>query len=241
MLLNRYNVTIIKKEIGDNMEILDFLLPDRDNESSTGELSLVTSDIVDCNDDIAQIKNLDGSYGNLPITEFYPNKKWEIGKRYILLKKEKYGKITYSARDLNLIKLLIDGISPEVRSGDVRIIKIVREVGIRSKVAVASTSLGIDAIESCVGESAGRVRTLCRLLEGERIDFVSYNKDPETFIRNTLGVDIKKITFLENKVELEVPSHQYQAAVGGGGINSLISAKLTDYNLSIIEENLNEK
>ena len=122
-----------------------------------------------------------------------------------------------------------------------RIIKIVREVGIRSKVAVASTSLGIDAIESCVGESAGRVRTLCRLLEGERIDFVAYNKDPETFIRNTLGVDIKKITFLENKVEVEVPSHQYQAAVGGGGVNSLISAKLTDYNLSIIEENLNEK
>ena len=186
------------------MESLDFLLPDIDNDNSTGELSLVTSDIVDCNDDIALIKNLDGSYGNLPITEFYPNKKWEIGKRYILLKKEKYGKITYSARDLNLIKLLIDGISPEVRSGDVRIIKIVREVGIRSKVAVASTSLGIDAIESCVGESAGRVRTLCRLLEGERIDFVAYNKDPETFIRNTLGVDIKKITFLEHKVELEV-------------------------------------
>lgn len=218
------------------MESLDFLLADTDNENSTGELSLVTSEVVNCNDDIAQIKNLDGSFGNLPISEFYPNKKWEVGKSYILLKREKYGKITYTARDLNLIKLLIDGISPEVRSGEVRIIKIVREVGIRSKVAVASTSPGVDAIDSCVGESAGRVRTLCKLLEGERVDFVSYNKDPEIFIRNTLGVDIKKIRFLDNKVEIEVPSHQYQAAVGGGGINSLISAKLTDYNLSIVPE-----
>jgi N utilization substance protein A len=213
------------------VESIDYLLNSEDIDEN---LLVVTAEIIDLNKDIAIIKTSSGEIGNLPITEFYPNRKWELNKKYILLRRESFGRVRYTVRDLNLIKLLLEGISPEIRDGRVRIIKIVREVGIRSKVAVASTVLDVNPIDSCVGPSAGRVRSLSKLLLGERVDFVAYSSDKDRYIKNTLGVEVEKIEHFGRRVEVVVPSHQYLSAVGGGGINSLICAKLLDLNLSIL-------
>lgn len=216
------------------MDSIDYLFEDK-NES---DLKLATGEIIKLNNDIAVVRFLNNEVANVPITEFYPNKKWILGNKYIFVRREKHGKVSFSVRDTNLIKLLLDGFSPEIRRGDVRVVKIVREVGIRSKVTVASTIEGVNPIDSCVGPSAGRVRSLNSVLQGERVDFVNYSSNKESYIKNALGVDINEITYKENKVEVKVDPHLYLAAVGGGGINSLIASKLVELNLSIVRSDI---
>jgi len=216
------------------MDSIDYLFEDK-NES---DLKLATGEIIKLNNDIAVVRFLNNEVSNVPITEFYPNKKWILGNKYIFVRREKHGKVSFSVRDVNLIKLLLDGFSPEIRRGDVRVVKIVREVGIRSKVTVASTIEGVNPIDSCVGPSAGRVRSLNSVLQGERVDFVNYSSNKESYIKNALGVDINEITYKENKVEVKVDPHLYLAAVGGGGINSLIASKLVELNLSIVRSDI---
>lgn len=212
------------------MDSIDYLF-EENNESN---LKLATGEIIQLNNDIAVVKFLSDETANVPITEFYPNKKWILGNKYIFVRREAHGKVSYSVKDTNLIKLLLDGLSPEVRRGDVRVIKIVREVGIRSKVTVASTVEGLNPIDSCVGPSAGRVRSLNGFLQGERVDFVNYSSNIDNYIKNALGVDVNEIIYKDNKVEVKVDPHLYLAAVGGGGINSLIASKLVELNLSIV-------
>lgn len=212
------------------MDSIDYLF----EEKNDSDLKLATGEIIQLNNDIAVVRFLTNEVANVPITEFYPNKKWILGNKYIFVRREKHGKVSFSVRDTNLIKLLLDGFSPEIRRGDVRVVKIVREVGIRSKVTVASTIEGVNPIDSCVGPSAGRVRSLNSILQGERVDFVNYSSNKESYIKNALGVDVNEITYKENKVEVKVDPHLYLAAVGGGGINSLIASKLVELNLSIV-------
>lgn len=219
------------------MDSIDYLFYDENENNKT----LVTGELVRLNKDVGVFKFSNGELSNVPVTEFYPNKKWDIGKKYIFVKNNFHGKISYTVKDNSLIKLLLDGLSPEVRRGDVRIIKIVREIGIRSKVTVASTVENLNPIDACVGPSAGRVRSLSKFLEGERVDFVNYSSNIELYMKNAIGVDVDKIIFSDKKVKIFVPPHLYLAAVGGGGINSSIASKLLDTNISILrsdDENL---
>jgi N utilization substance protein A len=196
-------------------------------------MTLVTGEISAATSDIAQVQLLDGSQASLPITEFYPNKRWEIGRKYHFLRITNQIRPTLSASRPELISMLLDGLSPEVRTGDVRVMAIVRQVGIRSKIAVASVKEGIDPIAACVGPSAGRIRKLSEMLNGERVDVVAWHNDPEVFIKNALGTTIRSISIQGSRASIIVPAHQYQSAVGGGGLNAALASRLTGVLLSV--------
>ncbi len=125
---------------------------------------------------------------------------------------------------------------PEVASEAVEIKAVAREPGNRTKIAVASTQEGVDPVGSCVGQRGVRVQAVINELAGEKIDIIQYSENPANFITAALSpaegikVDIKKDT---NKAVVTVPDDQLSLAIGRGGQNVRLAAKLTGYKIDI--------
>ncbi len=140
--------------------------------------------------------------------------------------------------------------SPEVASGVVEIKAIAREPGARSKIAVWTDDNNIDPVGSCVGQKGVRVSTVMNELGGEKIDIIEWSPDAEEFVRKSLSpakvLDLE-LNDEEHKATIEVTPDQLSLAIGKGGQNVRLAAKLTGWKIDIkgteaeLEENAEEK
>ncbi len=126
--------------------------------------------------------------------------------------------------------------APEIENGIVEIKSVAREAGARSKIAVHSNDEHIDPVGSCVGQKGTRVNTITAELMGEKIDIIPWSKDPEQFIPNSLAparVLSIKMDEAEHKAVVEVADDQLSLAIGKGGQNVRLAAKLTGWRIDI--------
>ncbi len=127
--------------------------------------------------------------------------------------------------------------SPEVANGLVQIKAIAREPGgRRSKIAVWTDDANIDPVGSCVGQKGVRVSTVMNELGGEKIDIIEWSPDPEEFVRKALSpARVLDITLdeAEHKATIEVTPDQLSLAIGKGGQNVRLAAKLTGWKIDI--------
>lgn len=132
---------------------------------------------------------------------------------------------------------------PELTQGVVEIKSIAREAGSRSKVAVRSTDEHIDPVGSLVGQRGVRVSTIMSELGGEKIDIIEWSEDPTKFIEDALSpaavVDVEIIEENENekKAKVLVSEDQQSLAIGKGGQNVRLAAKLTGWKIDIASVN----
>lgn len=126
--------------------------------------------------------------------------------------------------------------SPEVASGVVEIRAIAREPGSRSKIAVYTSDQNIDPVGSCVGQRGVRVSTVMNELGGEKIDIIEWSEDPAEFVRKALSpakvLDIE-LNEAEHKALIEVTPDQLSLAIGKGGQNVRLAARLTGWKIDI--------
>ncbi len=125
---------------------------------------------------------------------------------------------------------------PEISAGTVEIKSIAREAGSRSKVAVASSDSHIDPVGSMVGQRGVRVSTVMSELGGEKIDIIEWSEKPEQFIEDSLSpAKVVKVTLdeAEHKAVVEVAEDQQSLAIGKGGQNVRLAAKLTGWKIDI--------
>jgi len=126
--------------------------------------------------------------------------------------------------------------APEVASGVVEIKAIAREAGSRSKIAVFSNDEHIDPVGSCVGQRGTRVNTVTQELSGEKIDIIPWLENAKQFISNALSpakVISIEINETEHKAVVEVAEDQLSLAIGKGGQNVRLAAKLTGWRIDI--------
>jgi N utilization substance protein A len=126
--------------------------------------------------------------------------------------------------------------APEIENGIVEIKSIAREAGARSKIAVNSNDKHIDPVGSCVGQKGTRVNTITNELGGEKIDIIPWSEDPKVFISNSLSpakVLSIEINEQEHKAVIEVFDDQLSLAIGKGGQNVRLAAKLTGWRIDI--------
>jgi len=128
---------------------------------------------------------------------------------------------------------------PEISNGLVEVRAVAREAGSRSKVAVAATSENIDPIGSCVGQRGARIQTIISELGGEKVDIIEYSDEPEKFIANALSP--AKIINIDVNSELKkatvtVAGDQLSLAIGKGGQNVRLAARLTGWKIDIVEK-----
>ena len=125
---------------------------------------------------------------------------------------------------------------PEIHAGTVEIKAISRDPGSRSKVAVASRQEGLDPVGATVGQRGARVQAVVAELAGEKIDVIDWDEDPAVFVAKALspaqveGVVIDE----ENRVaNVTVPEKMLSLAIGRGGQNASLAAKLTGWRINI--------
>jgi transcription termination/antitermination protein NusA len=132
---------------------------------------------------------------------------------------------------------LFESESPEVASGAVVIKAIAREPGSRSKLAVAAIDEHIDPVGSLVGQRGVRVSTVMSELGGEKIDVIEWSENPEHFIEDALSpakVISVEITDEEaHQAVVTVTEDQQSLAIGRGGQNVRLAAKLTGWRIDI--------
>ncbi|MBI2046009.1 MAG: transcription termination/antitermination protein NusA [Parcubacteria group bacterium] len=126
---------------------------------------------------------------------------------------------------------------PEIASGVVEIKAIAREAGSRSKIAVFSHDSHIDPVGACVGPKGVRVSTVISELHGEKIDIIEWSEDTATFIARALSpatvTDVAIVNETLRQAKATVHEDELSLAIGKGGQNVRLAAKLTGWKLDI--------
>ena len=126
---------------------------------------------------------------------------------------------------------------PEVADGTVEIRAVAREAGQRSKVAVTSTNPNVDPIGACIGHRGSRIQAVTGELQRERVDIIMWDPNPREFIRNALSpakVGTIEVDLDEHEVRVMVASDQLSLAIGKGGQNVRLAAKLTGFKIDLV-------
>ena len=179
--------------------------------------------------------------GILPYQEQIRNERYGQGERiraylYSVEESPKGVFLKLSRTHPNFLQKLFEIEAPEIASGVVEIKAVVREPGSRSKVAVISNDEHIDPIGSLVGQRGVRVSTITSELNGEKIDIIEWSDDPKKFIEDSLSpAKILNIELNEEEktAEIEVAEDQLSLAIGKGGQNVRLAAKLTGWKIDI--------
>ena len=180
--------------------------------------------------------------GLLPVSEQMPGDHYRIGQRlrFFIMRVEDTSRgpvIVLSRSHPNLVRELFRMEVPEIDTGAVQIMGIAREAGSRTKISVASGEEGVDPIGSLVGQRGVRVQTVINDLAGEKIDIIQHDADASRYIANALSpakiLDVR-LTDQEHKVALaEVADDQFSLAIGKGGQNVRLAAKLTGWKIDV--------
>lgn len=152
--------------------------------------------------------------------------------------------IIVSRTSPELVSKLFEQEVPEIADGTVRIVKIARDPGVRTKIAVESTSKEIDAVGACVGLKGSRVQVIVRELDNEKIDVVPYSPKLEEFVAKALvPAEIASVRIIpeERKAVVIVKEQNLSLAIGKRGQNARLAAKLTGLTLDIHAEGEQQK
>ena len=179
--------------------------------------------------------------GILPAEEQIPGEFFQRGQRiraylYSVEDTPRGINLRLSRTHPKFIEKLFSIEAPEIQSGTVEIKSIAREAGARSKIAVHSNDEHIDPVGSCVGQKGTRVNTITQELGGEKIDIIPWSEDPEEYISNSLSpakVISIEVDENEHKAVVEVANDQLSLAIGKGGQNVRLAAKLTGWRIDI--------
>lgn len=180
----------------------------------------------------------------LPVEEQIEKEKYNPGSRLKFYVKEvamttKGPQVIVSRAHPEVLKKLFTFEIPEVANGLVKIMGIAREAGSRSKIAVTTEDANIDPIGSCIGQRGTRIQTIINELGGEKIDIVEWDEDVTKFITNALSpAKISNINLEEEDKAafVQVKADQLSLAIGRGGQNVRLAAKLTGWKINIQEE-----
>jgi transcription termination/antitermination protein NusA len=148
--------------------------------------------------------------------------------------------VIVSRADASLVQRLFEMEVPEIYDGTVQIRFAAREVGERTKVAVASRDKDVDPVGACVGMKGMRVQSIIRELRGEKIDIIPYSEEMVAFAQKALSpakVTRVQITDPENKkLEVIVEDSQLSLAIGKKGQNVRLASKLIGWDIDIKSE-----
>lgn len=181
--------------------------------------------------------------GMLPYNEQIPRENFRQGERvraYLVSVEESpkgvFLKLSRS-HPMFLKQLFIQEV-PEINAGTVEIKAVAREAGARSKIAVYSNDDHIDPVGALVGQQGVRVQTVMSELHGEKIDIVEWSEDPAEFIEDSLSpakIISVNINEDEHSARVAVTEDQQSLAIGKGGQNARLSAKLTGWKIDIYQ------
>jgi transcription termination/antitermination protein NusA len=178
----------------------------------------------------------------LPAAERVPGERYEHGLRLRCLvatvrKGPRGPQVMVSRSHPNLVKKLFALEVPEIADGTVEIAGIAREAGHRTKVAVRTSTPGVNAKGACIGPMGQRVRNVMIELHGEKIDIVDWSEDPAEMIAHALSPavvsSVEIVDEATRSARVVVPDYQLSLAIGKEGQNARLAARMTGWRIDI--------
>lgn len=180
----------------------------------------------------------------LPRSERILSERLHVGDRLRVLVKEvrKEGSrvvIIASRRDERFVQKLFEVEIPEIQEGLVRVMRVARDAGYRSKVAVYSMDPRVDAIGSCLGVRGTRIRNINDELGQEKIDIIGWSDSLEELVQNSLkpakDIALEHIFPDEDSMSVFVlvSDEQKPLAIGVGGRNVRLASKIVGWEIEI--------
>ncbi len=178
--------------------------------------------------------------GIMFFSESIPGEHYRIGERlkFFLVSVQEGGRnpnLLLSRSHPRFVSKLFEVEVPEIADGIVEIKGVAREPGSRTKIAVASTADGVDPVGACVGQRGARVMAVNTELGNERIDIIEWSADPVKFIEAAMSpAQPSSVQIVdERKALVLVPEDQLSLAIGRGGQNVRLAARLTGWNIDV--------
>ena len=186
--------------------------------------------------------------GWMPTEEQIPGEELRPGRPVTVVVQDpqnrpRQAQVRVSRASRTFVLRLLEAEVPEIEAGSVQVRAIVREPGLRTKIAVASMEPGIDPVGACVGPRGVRHRSLLAELGQEHVDIVPWDADPERFVAAALGparVTAVDIDHDNRTAHVTVPRDQLSLAIGRDGQNARLAAKLTGWRVDIKGDNQSE-
>jgi N utilization substance protein A len=191
------------------------------------------------------IVDLGKTEGILPYQEQVQNEQFKIGDNIrVLIVKVDRGpqkpKILLSRARPQFVKRLFEFEVPEIYEKLVEIKDVVRQAGIRTKIAVISHNPRVDPVGACVGVRGSRIKPIMEELRGEHIDLIPFSDDAIKFITESFSpakiahVDIVNIE--QKRCTVIVPDNMLGLAIGKNGANVNLVTKLTGWQIDVKSE-----
>lgn len=177
----------------------------------------------------------------LPYDEQIPGERYRQGERVraLLLRVDEGVRGTFivlSRSHPKFLTKLFEAEVPEMASGIVTVKAVVREPGSRAKIAVHSSDEHVDPVGALVGQRGVRVAVVTSELGGEKIDVVEWSENAADFVKESLKpAQILSIELHENenRAVAQVADDQQSLAIGRGGQNVRLAARLTGWKIDI--------
>lgn len=178
----------------------------------------------------------------LPKRERIPGEKYFSGavmKFYVLDVRNNFRgpRIMVSRTHPGLLRHLMETEIPEIKQGVIEIKNIVRDGGVRAKVSLVTLDPDVDPVGACIGNGGTRIKAISSALRNEKIDVLAYSNDPMTYIKNAIApaqvAKVEPILDREREATVYVYPDQLSLAIGKGGQNVRLAAKLTGWKINI--------
>ena len=188
--------------------------------------------------------------GVLSEKDMIPGEKLQIGQHIkVLIKKvtdSGYGtEVRVSRTSPNFVKKLFEIEVPEIASGEIEIKAISRKAGMRTKISVYCTDPNVDPVGACVGSRGARINAILAELGGsEKIDIIQYSDDIFEYIAHSLSpADVVSVEINDEakSSKVIVPDNKLSLAIGKGGVNVSLAARLTGWKIDVKSESENVK
>ncbi|WPX98034.1 transcription termination factor NusA [Candidatus Fokinia crypta] len=140
--------------------------------------------------------------------------------------------------DLFLEQLLHREVA-EIYNSTIKIVRIAREAGSRSKVVLYSSVSSINPVGACIGIKGSRVKAIMAELGGEKIDFILYSDDMREMVVNAISPVVpQKVSFSEDEdvVKIIVGSGVAHEVIGRNGQNVRLLSELIGMRIEVATE-----
>ncbi len=178
--------------------------------------------------------------GIMPKSEQIEGEYYTVGSRIKVLVKEierneRGAQLILSRGSAEFIEYLFRQEVPEIENGTVEIKGIAREAGKRTKIAVTTSTPGVDPVGAFVGGRGVRVQAVMNEIgDREKIDIVNWSDNISEYVREALSpAEIVKVEVDGKKAKVYVTEDQQSIAIGKQGQNVRLASKLTGYDLDI--------
>ena len=124
---------------------------------------------------------------------------------------------------------------PEIFDKTVKIVKVVRDPGFRSKIAVTTSDDRVDPVGACVGMRGNRVQAIVRELSNERIDIINWTNEISLLVRRVFApAEVKRVVPVgDKKIVVIIREDDLAQAIGKEGQNIRLASKMLEKDIDV--------